>query len=281
MVFKGTNVVAGNGVAVVVSTGAETEVGRIAKNIVEYEAEIPLQANIRYLSRLIIIVVAVIATAMFLLGVAKGFEVTQMFTTVVSLTVSVIPEGLPIVMTLVLATGVMRMSKRHALVKRLQAVEALGQARIIAVDKTGTLTRNELVVQKVYAGGRLFEVEGSGYEPSGTIMLNGKKVVIGEHPELHLAASISGLSATARVVYSEAEKRWLVSGDPTEAAMLVFAEKAGLQKGVLETNAPLVCSTLRERPRTFCRRRAGSNTGPLKVHHWDAGWHATFRRAAE
>ena len=240
MVFKGTNVVAGNGVAVVVSTGAETEVGRIAKNIVEYEAEIPLQANIRYLSRLIIIVVAVIATAMFLLGVAKGFEVTQMFTTVVSLTVSVIPEGLPIVMTLVLATGVMRMSKRHALVKRLQAVEALGQARIIAVDKTGTLTRNELVVQKVYAGGRLFEVEGSGYEPSGTIMLNGKKVVIGEHPELHLAASISGLSATARVVYSEAEKRWLVSGDPTEAAMLVFAEKAGLQKGVLETNAPLV-----------------------------------------
>ena len=240
MVFKGTHVVAGNGAVIVVAIGAETEVGRIAQEIVEYETEIPLQANIRYLSRLIIVAVASIAAFIFVLGLVKGFDATRMFTTVVSLTVSVIPEGLPIVMTLVLATGVMRMSKRHALIKRLQAVEALGQARVIAVDKTGTLTRNELVVQKVYAGTRLFTVEGTGYEPTGSILFEGVPIALDAHPELRAAARIALLSATAHAVYSESDMRWLVSGDPTEAAMRVFAEKAGMQKDVLEREEPLV-----------------------------------------
>src|SRR3989344_2366918 len=137
MVFKGTNIVIGNGQAVVVTTGVSTVIGTIAKEISVIDTEIPLKANIRYLSRAIIVVVGVISITLSILGLIRGEQIITIFATVVSLAVSVIPEGLPIVITLVLATGVWRMSKRNALVKKLQAVEALGQARVIAVDKTG------------------------------------------------------------------------------------------------------------------------------------------------
>src|SRR3989338_265566 len=122
MLFKGTNVAAGNGRALVVATGGETEIGRIAKEIAVPDTEIPLQASIRYLSRSIIAVVLAAGLCIFFLGLANGLSVVQMFATVVSLAVSVIPEGLPIVMTLVLATGVWRLGRRNALVKRLAAV---------------------------------------------------------------------------------------------------------------------------------------------------------------
>src|SRR3990167_9983331 len=138
MIFKGTHILAGNGKAIVVSTGIETVIGKISREIAAIDTEIPLKTNIRYLSRLIIITVAGISALLFFLGIVSGKSVKEMFTTIVSLSVSIIPEGLPIVMTLILATGVWRMSKRNALVKKLQAVEALGQAQIIAVDKTGT-----------------------------------------------------------------------------------------------------------------------------------------------
>src|SRR3989339_1598186 len=156
MIFKGTHILAGNGKAIVVATGTLTVIGKISKEIAAVDTEIPLKANIRYLSRLIIITVASISALLFIIGIVSGKSAKEMFTTVVSLSVSIIPEGLPIVMTLVLATGVWRMSKRNALVKRLQAVEALGQARIIAVDKTGTLTKNEIVLQKIYTNGKTF-----------------------------------------------------------------------------------------------------------------------------
>ncbi len=129
MLFKGTHIVSGNGRAVVVGTGLDTVIGKIATEIATIDTEIPLKANIRYLSRLIIITVASISTFLFTFGIILGKSAKEMFTTVVSLAVSTIPEGLPIVVTLVLATGVWRMSKRNALVKKLQAVEALGQAR--------------------------------------------------------------------------------------------------------------------------------------------------------
>jgi P-type E1-E2 ATPase len=142
MVFKGTHTLTGNGRAVVVATGLGTEIGKIAEKIASVDTEIPLKTNIRYLSRLIVAAVAVISITLILVGVLSGKPLKEMITTAIALSVSIIPEGLPIVMTLVLATGVMRMSKRNVLVKRLQAVEALGQTEIIAVDKTGTLTRN-------------------------------------------------------------------------------------------------------------------------------------------
>jgi P-type Ca2+ transporter type 2C len=213
MAFKGTTIVSGHGRAVVVATGVSTVIGTIAEEISEIESEIPLKANIRYLSRAIIAAVAVMSVLIFAFGVWKGYAAKEMFMTVVSLSVSVIPEGLPIVITLVLATGVWRMSKQNALVKKLQAVEALGQARVIAVDKTGTLTKNEMIVRKIWAGGRMFDIGGEGYEPKGEIKFAGKSIQAADFPELMDMGRIASFCASARVSYSRDEARYRVSGD--------------------------------------------------------------------
>jgi len=240
MLFKGTHVLAGNGKAVIVATGIETVIGKISKDISAIDTELPLKANIRALSQLIIIAVAGISIFLFLLGIIKGNSIREMFTTVVSLAVSIIPEGLPIVMTLVLASGVWRMSKRNVLVKRLQAVETLGQARIIAVDKTGTITKNEMVIRKVYVDGKCFDIGGVGYEPTGSVELLGKTVDSANHPDLLFAGKIAAFCASARVSFSEEQKIWHVTGDPTEAAMLVLGEKIGFHKDDLERESPMI-----------------------------------------
>lgn len=240
IVYKGTNIVAGNGRAIVVATGSQTSIGKIANKISLVDTETPLKGNIRHLSQLIIATVAVVSVVIFTLGILVGKPVKEMFTTIVSLSVSIVPEGLPIVVTLILAMGVWRMSKRNALVKKLQAVEALGQASIIAVDKTGTITKNELVIQRVYVGENIFDIEGVGYEPSGSINLNGHITDAASHPELLLAGKIAAFCASARVMYSDEDKRFRISGDPTEAAMLVLSQKLGFHKEDLERESPVV-----------------------------------------
>ncbi|MBI4065789.1 HAD-IC family P-type ATPase [Candidatus Kaiserbacteria bacterium] len=240
IVFKGTNIVAGNGRALVVATGLKTVVGQIARAVATVDSDVPLKANIRALSRIIIAVVAFVSAALLLLGLFRGETLPVIFSTVVSLAVSVIPEGLPVVMTLVLATGVWRMSRRNALVKRLQAVEALGQARIIALDKTGTLTRNELVVREVFTDGAKYHIGGVGYESAGTVEIDGAVVVPANHEALLFAGKIATLVANARVSYLAEEKRWKVAGDPTEAAMLIFGEKIGFRKDDLLGESPLL-----------------------------------------
>ncbi len=240
MVYKGTNIVAGNGRAIVVATGSQTTIGAIASKIAVIDTEIPLKANIRYLSYLIIATVAIVSVVIFALGIAVGKPAKEMFTTIVSLSVSIVPEGLPIVVTLILAMGMWRMSKRNALVKKLQAVETLGQASIIAIDKTGTITKNELVIQKVYVKETMFDVGGVGYESKGDIRLNSRVTDAANHPELLLAGKIAAFCASARVTYSEEDKRFRISGDPTEAAMLVLSQKLGFNKENLEQEFPVV-----------------------------------------
>jgi Ca2+-transporting ATPase len=240
MVFKGTHIIAGNGKAVVVATGTETVIGKISKEISVIDTEVPLKINIRYLSRLIIITVLSISTLLFLFGVFSGRSVKEMFTTVISLSVSIIPEGLPIAMVVILATGVWRMSKRNVLVKKLQAVEALGQARIIAVDKTGTVTKNEMLIQKVYVDGKFFNIGGVGYEPKGEIRYENKIIDPSNHQGLLLAGKIAAFCSNARVMFLEEEKMWRIAGDPTDAAMLVFAKKLGFSKDNLEKEFPLI-----------------------------------------
>jgi len=240
MVFKGTNVVTGTGHAIVVTTGIATIIGAIAKTVSAIDTEIPLRTDIRRLSHMIIGVVAAVSAVLFVLGVMKGIPLITIFATVVSLAVSVIPEGLPIVITLVLATGVWRMSKRNALVKKMQAVEALGQARVIAVDKTGTITKNELVVREVWTDGKIFSVDGVGYEPTGAVTLNGAIIDAANHAELLLVGKMAALSASARVFFSENEKRWRVAGDPTEAAIRVFGEKMGFKKDDLMHESQMI-----------------------------------------
>ena len=240
MVFKGSNVVSGSGRAVVVGTGVHTIIGAIAKEISTIDSEIPLKANIRHLSRAIIIVVAVVSVLLFLLGLLRGQELMVIFAAVVSLAVSVIPEGLPIVITLVLATGVWRMSRRNALVKKLQAVEALGQASVIAVDKTGTITKNELVIREVWTDGKAFTVGGVGYEPKGEVQLEGSVVDAANHPELLLTGKMAAFCTNARVTFLEKTNTWRVTGDPTEAAMRIWGEKAGFVKDELLRESPFV-----------------------------------------
>ena len=240
MVFKGTHIVGGNGRAVVVAVGMSTVVGQIAREVAAIDTEIPLKDNIRNLSRGIIVVVLGISALLFLLGFLQGKPLKEMFATVVSLSVSIIPEGLPIVMTLVLATGVWRMSKRNALVKKMHAVEALGQVSVIAVDKTGTVTQNEMTIQKVYVDGTVFEIEGIGYGSEGNVRREGVVVDPANHPELLLMGKVAAFCANARVLFSEVDCTWRVAGDPTEAAMLVLARKLGFHKDVLEQEQPMV-----------------------------------------
>lgn len=240
MVFKGTHVVLGNGTAVAVGTGTETEMGKIAKEILSIDTEMPLKTSIRKLSHGVIWVVCGVNVILFLLGVLSGESIKDMFTTVVSLSVSVIPEGLPIVLTMVLATGVWRMSKQHVLVKKLQAVEALGQTSVIAVDKTGTITKNEMMAQSIFTGGRQYEIEGVGYEPKGTCLFEGNSISPVEYPDLVMMGKIASLTASARLMYNTEEKRWHIAGDPTEAALQVFAKKIGFHEEDREHEFPRV-----------------------------------------
>jgi len=231
IVFKGTNVVSGNGEAIVIATGLNTEIGKISKKITTIDTEIPLKKNIRSLSQMIVISVFIIGIILMTFGLMAGESLRQMFATVVSLAVSIIPEGLPIVMTLVLASGVWRMTKRNVLVKKLQAVEALGQAKIIAVDKTGTLTKNEMVLEKVYIDKKTFDIEGHGYEQDGRILLDGNSIEPLDYPELVLAGRVASFCSNAHAVYVKEKDIWKVSGDPTEAALEIFAKKVGFKDG--------------------------------------------------
>lgn len=234
MVFKGTNVVEGRCEAVVIATGVETEIGKITKEISEIDTDIPLKKDIEKLSKSIIVVVGIISITLFTLGILQNRSLEDMFSLAVAISISIIPEGLPIVMTLVLATGVWRMSKKNALIKKLQAVEALGQADVIAVDKTGTITKNKMSVTKVFVNGRYFEVEDSGYNPKGNLMLGGETISPDDYPEILELGKMGNLGSKARLFYVEEEKSWKISGDPTEGAILVFSGKLGLDKEVLE-----------------------------------------------
>jgi len=238
IIFKGTNILSGSGRAVVVATGVNTEIGKIAKAMTAIDAEVPLKKNVRYLSGIIVVVTIILNIVLFVAGLLSGKNIREMFVMLVSLSVSIIPEGLPVVLTLILATGVWRMSKRNALVKKLQAVEALGQAEVIAVDKTGTITKNEMVVQKVFVDNRTFEIGGIGYEPKGDVKMNGDQVDPLNHQELIFMAKNAALCAEAMVFFSKKEKKWITRGDPTEAALLVMAQKIGFHKNILERESP-------------------------------------------
>lgn len=238
MLFKGTHVVAGNGLAVVVAIGVDTVIGKIAQNIIKAEDSSPLKENIAVLSKAIIIAVAAISAVLMIIGIIQGKPLIELSGIVVSLAVSVIPEGLPVVLTLVLATGIWKMSKKNVLVKKMQAVEALGQARIIAVDKTGTITKNEMVAKKIYFAGQTYDIVGSGYEPKGAITLKKKNLLTPE--VLETLAKVAALVPTARVAFNEQDKAWQAFGDPTEAAIIAMAGKFGFYKDAMQLSYPKI-----------------------------------------
>lgn len=241
MVFMGTSVVAGNARVCIVSTGINTFIGKISQRILHIDTEIPLKKNLRYFSKILIYSILSIIFILFSIGVYLGKSIVEMFSTVVALAVSIIPEGLPVLLTVILSKGVLDMAQKNALVKKIQAVESLGQVNVIAVDKTGTLTKNELIVKGLFINNNFFEISGDGYNPIGEIKLNNQKIEKAIHnPDLYLAAKISVFSANALIRFLEKEKIWQVFGDPTEAALLVFAQKIGFKKENIEIENPLI-----------------------------------------
>ncbi|MDO8565849.1 MAG: HAD-IC family P-type ATPase [Candidatus Moranbacteria bacterium] len=240
MVFKGTVIVSGNGKAIVVATGIETFLGTIAKETLGIDADFPLKNDIRKLSRFIISFVLSIAFILLSLGILNGHPLRDIFKTIVAISVSIIPEGLPIVITLVLASGVWRMSKKNVLVKKLQAIEVLGETKILAVDKTGTVTKNELSIEKVFIDNNLFDIGGGGYLPEGEVSLHGDIVDPLNHPNLLLAGKIAALNSSASLIFHKGSRQWKVAGDPTEGAMMVFSKKIGFNHEDLLSEIPMI-----------------------------------------
>ncbi len=238
MVYAGTVVTYGRGRAVVVATGMQTEFGQIAQMLQTIEVgRTPLQENLdkagHTLARAALVVVLLIVA----LGLLRGQPLLEMFVFGIALAVAVVPEALPAVVTISLAIGVQRMARRNALVRRLSAVETLGCTSVICSDKTGTLTRDEMTVRRLYAGGRFFEVSGAGYEPQGSFSENGQ-VVDPTLPVLQALLRGAVLASDARLVQTNG--RWHIKGDPTEGALVVAAAKAGLQKADLDQQFPRV-----------------------------------------
>lgn len=236
MLFMSTVAVSGKGRALVAATGLQTELGKIAAMIrreaqAEHE-ETPLQRRLEQLGHTLLWLSLAIVAVVFFLGMLRGVPLIMMFLTAVSLAVAAIPEGLPAVVTITLALGVTRMVQRHALIRRLPAVETLGSTTVICSDKTGTLTKNEMTVTTLYLGGELLTVSGEGYAPIGDIRWNGESVNGGRHPGL-MALLRTGLLCNGAELTLEAFA-WKVVGDPTEGALLVAAAKAGLSKADFE-----------------------------------------------
>jgi Ca2+-transporting ATPase len=214
-----------------------TELGKIAGMIQEIEREAtPLQRRLERFSKWLVYACFAIVGIVFAMELLRGEGVLDTFLTAVSLAVAAIPEGLPAVVTIALALGVQRMVKRHALIRKLPSVETLGCATVICSDKTGTLTRNEMTVQTVYAGVKLFGVTGVGYEPSGGFTLDGRAVDPGDWPVLRRALLSGVLCNGAQLV--EDDGGWRVLGDPTEGAILTAAAKAGIRKERVEEEHP-------------------------------------------
>jgi Ca2+-transporting ATPase len=239
LVYAGTSVSAGKAMAIVVQTGMSTELGKIARMIQEISMETtPLQRKLEQFGRLLVYLCFGLVAVVFLLEWLRGGKLVEVFLTAVSLAVAAIPEGLPAVVTIALALGVQRLVKRHVLIRKLPSVETLGAATVICSDKTGTLTRNEMMVRAVYANGQLFSVSGNGYEPEGDFNLGSEKVNPADYPEVLKTLACGVLCNSASLV--EEEGRYRIAGDPTEGALLSAGLKAGLEKNKLEEAEPLV-----------------------------------------
>jgi len=244
MVFMGTLVTRGRGRGIVVSTGMETEVGRIAYLIQEAEdAETPLQKRLAGVGKRLVVLCLVICFFVTAAGIIQGIPTYRMFLAGVSLAVAAVPEGMPAVVTVSLAIGVQKMLKRRALVRKLPAVETLGCATVICSDKTGTLTKNEMTVREIWVDGKAVSVTGEGYSPKGKFFLSGKEISINDIPALSLLLKIAALCNNAKLyrdgisingLLRRKEKNWSIQGDPTEGALLVAAAKAGIWREHIE-----------------------------------------------
>jgi Ca2+-transporting ATPase len=240
MVYAGTSVAYGRGKAVVTATGMNTEFGRIAGMLqgVE-EPRTPLQTSLdRFGKMMAASLLAVSALVVILVLLRLKLGVLDILIWGVSLAVVVVPESLPVIVTVTLAFGVYRMAKKHALVRKLHAVETLGCTTFICSDKTGTLTQNQMTVRKIHVDGREIDVSGTGYEPRGEFRRDGDVVAAGEGSALHRLLLIGTLCNDASLVATDGE--WSVKGDSTEGALIAVSGKAGFNQETLSESLPRV-----------------------------------------
>lgn len=227
LAYSSTIVAYGRGQGIVVETGAHTEIGKIATSISTVDREqTPLQRKLAGLSKTLGILVIIICIVVLIVGLIHKHELLEMFMTSISLAVAAVPEGLPAIVTIVLSLGMGKMAEKNAIVKKLLAVETLGTTTVICSDKTGTLTQNEMTVVKAFVDQKVVDVKGTGYLPKGSLELEGTEIAKEDVSDLELLSSIAALTndATLRIEGENAS----ITGDPTEGALITFAEKIGL-----------------------------------------------------
>jgi P-type Ca2+ transporter type 2C len=231
-IFAGTSVASGLGRAVIIATGMGTEIGKIAYLTQTIKEELsPLQIEVNRISKLIAVISVVMGFAFFFVGLAftkMTFVASTMFA--IGIILANVPQGLMPTLTLALSMAVLRMAKKHALIKKLSSVETLGCTSVICTDKTGTLTTNQMSVRKIWINKKVLEITGTGYEPIGSFNLEGKTLPLDSFKEdnLELLLRVGSLCNTAKLVApSESQSYWSIIGDPTEGALLTLARKAG------------------------------------------------------
>lgn len=230
MAYMSTIVTYGRGKGIVIGTGVNTEVGKIADAIQEVKEEsTPLQKKLDELGKWLGVACLAICIIVFGLGIYRGQGILEMFLVAVSLAVAAIPEGLPAVVTIVLALGMKRMAERNAIVRRLLAVETLGCVNVICSDKTGTLTQNEMTAVRVFTGNSNYSVTGNGYNPKGEFFINNVQIEGLKDEGLKLLLS-SALLCNDSILEEKEDESWGIIGDPTEGALVVAAAKAGYYK---------------------------------------------------
>jgi len=230
MVRMSTSITGGRGRAVVTATGMQTEIGRIAAEVRSTTREdTPLQKRMHTLGMVLGIAGLVFAAGVFGLGLLRGYEVIEMLMFSVAVAVSAIPEGLPAVISVTLALGVRRMAGRNAIIRRMPAVETLGSTTVICSDKTGTITKNQMTAQKIWAGDQVYEISGEGYAPEGEIRSEGGENLKEIPSPLQRLLEIGLFNNNASL--KEKDGQWIVEGNPSEGALIVASKKAGMERG--------------------------------------------------
>jgi len=239
LVHMSTIITYGRATAVVTATGMNTEIGKIATAIAEVETpKTPLQKSIGKLSLYIVFIFLGICAILIGVGIARGLEALDVFLVAVAAAVSAIPEGLPAVVTVVLAIGLRIMANRNAIIRKLAAVETLGSATVICSDKTGTLTLNEMTVHNIYLNDGWIEVSGDGYEPVGEFKQNDETINASDNDNLALMLKIGAMCNDAMLIKEDGQSG--IYGDPTEGSLVVAAAKAGLDKETLDKQYPRI-----------------------------------------
>ncbi len=268
MAFTGTAVVYGRGRAIVTSTGMNTEFGKIAKLVqVSGKEETPLEKRTKSIGKWIGILCVMTCLGVGAIGVIEGRRTIDMLLWGVSLAVAAVPESLPAIVTGALAVGMYRMAKVNTIVKKLPAVETLGCTSVICSDKTGTMTKGEMTVQRIYVFDRVVRVSGTGYEPKGEFLFENRKTEPDEGLRALLTAAI--LCNDAKMEKDPASDRWIIKGDPTEGALIVAAAKANIWKTELEQQQP----RLGELP-------FSSETKRMTTVHMDSGRKMAYMKGA-